>query len=109
MRVPVAAASCFGTDLPRLTVMDVRTDDSRKPKLLDQVREAIRVRHYSRRTEEAYVLWIRRFVIFHGKRHPAALGSAEVSAFLSHLAMREQVSASTQNQALSAVLFLYRV
>jgi integron integrase len=88
--------------------MDVRTDDSRKPKLLDQVREAIRVRHYGRRTEEAYVLWIRRFVIFHGKRHPAELGAAEVSAFLSHLATREHVSASTQNQALSAVLFLYR-
>jgi integron integrase len=78
------------------------------PRLLDQVRWAIRTRHYSRRTEEAYVSWIRRFIVFHGKRHPRDLGAPEVSAFVSHLATRG-VSASTQNQALSAVIFLYSV
>jgi len=76
------------------------------PKLLDRVREAIRLRHYSRRTEQAYVAWIRRFIVFHGKRHPRELGEREVAAFLSGLADRG-VSASTQNQALSALLFLY--
>jgi len=76
--------------------------------LLDQVRHAIRARHYSRRTEKAYVGWVRRFVLFHGKRHPAELGGPEVTAFLSHLAVERRVSASTQNQALSALLFLYR-
>lgn len=78
------------------------------PKLLDRVRGAIRVRHYSRRTEEVYVTWIRRFIIFHKKRHPSEMGEREVSAFLSWLATSRRVSASTQNQALSAVLFLYR-
>jgi integron integrase len=78
------------------------------PKLLDRVREAIRLRHYSRRTEEAYVAWIRRFILFHGKRHPSELGASEVSTFLSSLALDRSVSASTQNQALSALLFLYR-
>jgi integron integrase len=77
-------------------------------KLLDRVRAAIRARHYSRRTEKAYVAWIRRFIVFHGRRHPRDLGEAEVSAFISSLAQRG-VSASTQNQALSAVLFLYEV
>ena len=79
-----------------------------KPKLLDQVRDAIRMRHYSIRTEEAYVGWIRRFIFFHGKRHPIEMGEQEVSAFLSHLARSEGVVASTQNQALSALLFLYK-
>jgi integron integrase len=79
------------------------------PRLLDQVREALRTRHYSRRTEKAYVGWIRRFVIFHGKRHPREMGEAEVTRFLSHLAVERKVSASTQNQALAALLFLYRV
>ena len=78
-----------------------------QPRLLDRVREAIRVRHYSPRTEEAYVAWIRRFILFHGKRHPAEMGAPEVRTFLSDLAVRRRVSASTQNQALSAVLFLY--
>jgi len=79
-----------------------------KPRLLDQVCEAIRTRHYSRRTEEAYVAWIRRFVLFHGKRHPREMGEAEIGAFLSALAVGSRVSASTQNQALCALLFLYR-
>ena len=78
------------------------------PKLLDQVRGAIRARHYSRRTEEAYVDWIRRYIVFHGKRHPRELGAEQVTAFLTALATRWRVSASTQNQALSAILFLYR-
>jgi len=82
--------------------------DSNSPKLLDRVRAAIRTRHYSRRTEQAYVDWIRRFIVFHKKTHPAAMGAPEVSAFLTWLAVEKQVSASTQNQALSAVLFLYR-
>src|SRR5712692_11555072 len=78
------------------------------PKLLDRVREAVRVRHYSLRTEEAYVGWIRRFILFHQKRHPSAMGADEVNAFLSHLAVEGKVSASTQAQALSALVFLYR-
>ncbi len=78
------------------------------PKLLDRVRTAIRVRHYSQRMEEAYVMWIRRFILFHGKRHPSSMGADQVNAFLSHLAVDRTVSASTQNQALAALLFLYR-
>ena len=77
------------------------------PRLLERVRAAIRTRHYSPRTEEAYSGWIRRFIVFHGKRHPLELGEPEISAFVSHLASRG-VAASTQNQALSAVLFLYQ-
>lgn len=79
-----------------------------QPKLLDRVRAAIRARHYSRRTEQAYVAWIRRYIVFHKKTHPAAMGAREVTAFLSWLASAKRVSASTQNQALSAVVFLYR-
>jgi len=82
--------------------------DPRHPRLLDQIRAAIRTRHYSRRTERAYVAWVRRFVRFHGLRHPDELGGPEVTAFLSHLAVEARVSASTQNQALSALLFLYK-
>jgi integrase len=78
------------------------------PRLLDRVRRAVRLRHLSRRTEEAYVAWIRRFILFHGKRHPEEMGSPEVVAFLSHLAVEGRVGAVTQNQALSALLFLYR-
>jgi integron integrase len=78
------------------------------PKLLDQVRNKIRVTHYSIRTETQYLQWIKRFILFHGKRHPKEMGAAEVEAFLSHLAVEGNVSASTQNQALSALLFLYR-
>lgn len=78
-----------------------------KPRLLDRVREAIRVRHYSLRTEEVYLQWVRRYILFHGKRHPDDMGEAEVAAFLSYLAMERNVAAATQNQALSAILFLY--
>jgi integron integrase len=78
------------------------------PKLLDQVRDRIRVKHYSIRTEKLYVQWIKRFILFHGKRHPQEMGAEEVEAFLTHLAVAGMVSASTQNQALSALLFLYK-
>lgn len=78
------------------------------PRLLDQVRAAARVHHLSLRTEQAYVGWVRRYVRFHGLRHPAELGAEEVGAFLSHLATERNVAASTQNQALAALLFLYR-
>jgi integron integrase len=78
------------------------------PKLLDQVRDKIRVKHYSIRTETQYMQWTRRFILFHGKRHPKDMGGPEVEAFLTHLAVEGNVSASTQNQALSALLFLYR-
>lgn len=78
------------------------------PKLLDQLRDACRVRHYSIRTEEAYADWVRRYILFHGKRHPRDMGAAEVAAFLTHLAVDRRVGASTQNQALAGLLFLYR-
>lgn len=80
----------------------------RKAKLLDQVRQAIRFKHYSLRTEVVYVDWIKRFILFHGKRHPVEMGADEVREFLTHLATAAQVAASTQNQAFSALLFLYR-
>jgi integron integrase len=79
-----------------------------KPKLLERVRQAIRIRHYSPRTEPAYVYRIRRYIFFHEVRHPAEMGKDELTAFLSHLALKEKVSASTQTQALSALIFLYR-
>ena len=79
-----------------------------KPRLLDRLRAALRARHYSLRTEEAYVAWVRRYVLFHGKRHPDEMGEAEINAFLTDLAVKKKVAASTQNQALSALLFLYR-
>jgi len=84
------------------------TTSPQKPKLLDQVHQAIRTRHYSPRTEESYVHWIKRFIFFHNKRHPVEMGEAEIGRFLSSLATDSHVSASTQNQALNAILFLYR-
>jgi integron integrase len=78
------------------------------PKLLDQVRDRIRRKHYSLRTETTYVHWTRRFIYFHGKRHPREMGAAEVEKFLTHLAVVGRVSASTQNQAMSALIFLYK-
>ena len=79
-----------------------------RPRLLDRVRDAICARHYSRRTEKTYVAWIRRYIFFHGKRHPAEMGAPEITRFLTSLAVEGKVAASTQNQALSALLFLYR-
>ena len=75
-----------------------------KPRLLDRVRDAIRARHYSRSTEKTYVHWIKRYIFFHGKRHPADMGAPEASAFLTSLAVHDKVASSTQNQALSALL-----
>jgi len=86
----------------------MNSDTASTPRLLDQVRELIRIRHYSIRTEQAYLQWIRRYIIFHGRRHPRELGAPELTAFLSDLAIRGKVAASTQNQALNAILFLYR-
>ena len=79
-----------------------------KPRLLDQVRQKLRTLHYSYRTEQQYLHWVRRYILFHDKHHPASLGAAQVEAFLTHLAVDRKVSASTQNQALSAILFLYQ-
>ncbi|WP_310451544.1 integron integrase [Sulfuritalea sp.] len=81
---------------------------SNPPKLLDQVREKLRVKHYAIRTEQTYVDWIRRYILFHDKRHPKEMGAADVEAFLTHLAVAGKVASSTQNQAKSALLFLYR-
>lgn len=81
---------------------------AKPPKLLDQMREALRVHHYSYRTEQSYLDWARRYILFHGKRHPRDMGAEEVSAFLTHLATERRVSASTQNQAKAALLFLYK-
>ena len=78
------------------------------PRLLVRVRDKIRLKHYSIRTEQAYTDWVRRFILFHKKRHPAEMGAAEVEKFLTHLAVEGNVAASTQNQAKSALLFLYR-
>ena len=78
------------------------------PRLMDQVRDALRLHHYSLRTEQSYLQWIKRFILFHGKRHPRDMGKTEISAFLTYLAVKKHVAASTQNQALSALLFLYK-
>jgi integron integrase len=83
------------------------SDAPRPPRLLDQLRDATRRRHYSYRTEQTYLHWVKRFIYFHGKRHPADMGADEVTAFLTHLARERSVAASTQNQALAALLFLY--
>jgi integron integrase len=82
--------------------------EERPKRLLHQVRDAIRLKHYSIRTEQSYVTWIKRYIFFHGKRHPNEMGAAEIEVFLTHLAVQQQVASSTQNQALSALLFLYR-
>jgi integron integrase len=81
---------------------------SHKPRLLDQLRDAIHVRHYSYRTSQQYVGWVRRYILFHSKRHPIDMGGTEVEAFLSHLAVDRHVAAATQSQALAAILFLYK-
>ena len=83
-------------------------DACRPPRLLDQVRAPLRTRHYSYRTDKSHVGWIRRFILFHGKRHPREMGATEIEAFLTHLAVNRNVASATQNQALNAILFLYR-
>ena len=101
-----AATSCRGR--ARWIAREAGPPAPQQPRLLDRVRAALRARHCSRRTEKAYVHWIKRYIFFHGKRHPAEMGAAEVTAFLTALAVRDRVAASTQNQALNALLFLYR-
>ena len=94
---------------PSFTAMSIpESEGPHKLKFLEEVRRALRLRHYSIRTEQTYLDWIRQFIVFHGKRHPKDLGEVEVSAFLTYLATDRQVAASTQNQALSALLFLYQ-
>ncbi len=97
-----------GAPAATLCVREAGPSAAPKLRLLDRVRQAIRTRHYSRRTEKTYVAWIRRYIFFHGKRHPAEMGATEVTRFLTSLAVDGNVAASTQNQALSALLFLYR-
>ncbi len=92
----------------RPNVVNTPVNTVRTSKLMDRLREALRLRHYSRRTEQTYSLWVRRYIHFHNVRHPAKMAEPEINAFLTHLAVKEKVSASTQNQALSALLFLYR-
>ncbi|MBT7071902.1 MAG: site-specific integrase, partial [Anaerolineae bacterium] len=82
--------------------------DTKPKKLLDQVRERLRLKHYSIRTEQAYVYWIRKYILFHNKQHPKDMGDQQIGDFLIHLAIEGKVASSTQNQALSALLFLYR-
>jgi hypothetical protein len=92
---------------PKITRRQAPIDEV-PPRLLERVRRAVRARHYSRRTEEAYVGWVRRFVLFHDKRHPERMGEEEVGRFLTWLAVERKVSAVTQTQALSAIIFQYR-
>ena len=101
----------FNSGETKITAMPTTRASSRlanKPKLLDQVRDVIRRRHYSVRTEQAYIDWIKRFIIYHNKRHPAEMAEEEVAQFLTHLARDRDVAPCTQNQALSALLFLYK-
>ena len=95
-----------GASLPKTEGIGLTA--ARKPRLLDRLRDALRSRRYSRRTEQTYCHWVKRFVFFHKVRHPAEMGEPEINAFLTHLAVKDKVSASTQNQALSALLVLYR-
>ena len=106
---PSAAPSHQGASTPGGAVHpDAGAGGGARPTLLDALRTAIRTRHYSRRTEKAYAGWVRRFILYHEKRHPREMGEREISRFLSSLATERRVSASTQNQALNAILFLYR-
>ena len=109
-RLPPAGTNVVnpGAERGTLAVPTAGATPVTKPKLLDRLREALRSRHYSGRTEEAYCHWVKRFIFFHQVRHPAEMAEPEINAFLTHLAVKEKVSASTQNQALSALLFLYR-
>jgi len=107
MAVPVAPHSP-GQARARLVALVRDRAPAPEPRLLERLLLALRARRYSRRTEEAYALWVRRFILFHGKRHPRELGAGEVTAFVTSLAVDRQVSAATQNQALSAILFLYK-
>lgn len=102
------AQTIIDNDNSALLVRETSDRSEQSPKLLKLVSLAIRARHYSRRTEDSYQRWIKRYILFHGKRHPREMGEAEVTSFLSYLATERHVSASTQNQALNAILFMYR-
>lgn len=104
--MPQSSQSRF--DAQRATAPPVRPDRPAEPRFLDQVANACRVKHLAYRTEQSYVSWVKRFVLFHNKRHPRDMGPVEVRAFLTHLAVNRRVSASTQNQALNAIVFMYR-
>ena len=104
---PLEADLAAATSTPAHDAVSAASAEPSQPRLLDRVRSEIRTRHYALRTEQTYVHWIRRFILFHGKRHPRDMGGAEVGQFLSHLATERNVAASTQNQAKSALLFLY--
>ena len=104
--MPALRYEVEGDHAATIAVRESAPTGAPKPKLLDQVRQRIRARHYSRRTEKAYVHWIKRYIFFHDKRHPVEMGASEVTAFLTALAVRDHVAASTQNQALNALLFL---
>ncbi len=107
--VQAPRADAHASHRPPLKIVRVaHPPEGQKPKLLDQVRQAIRTRHYSYKTEKTYVGWMKRFIFFHNKRHPVEMGEIEIAQFLSSLAQDARVSASTQNQALNAILFLYR-
>ena len=105
---PLSSPSPYTPPSTNRASITFRPPDSHKPKLLDQVRHVLRIRHYSYQTEKTYVHWIKRFIFFHHKRHPREMGKEEVECFLTSLAVDRQVSAATQNQALHALLFLYR-
>ncbi len=99
----------MSSDKPDITLKKINLKGAnQKPKLLDQVRDELRVRHYSLRTEKSYTSWIKRFILFHNKRHPNEMGADEIRAYINHLAVKEHVSSSTQNQAFQAILFLYK-
>jgi len=104
MKSPISQATIQKSIQPK--VADTGVQGS--PKLIDRLREALRARHYSRRTEQTYCHWVKRFIFFHHVRHPSEMAEPEINAFLTHLAVKEKVSSSTQNQALCAILFLYR-
>jgi integron integrase len=108
VRYALTPSACSVVRVAPTLVREAGQNSPRPPRLLDRVREANRLRHGSRSTEKSYIGWIRRFILFHGKRHPAEMGAPEVAQFLSSLAVEGRVAASTQNQALSALLFLYR-
>jgi hypothetical protein len=94
--------------LLKAKILVSETTSPKPKKLLDQLRDTIRIKHYSYSTEKTYVHWVKRYILFHNKRHPAEMGVPEIEAFLSNLAQEGNVSASTQNQAFNAILFLYR-
>jgi integron integrase len=96
------------TTSPAISVIIPAPTINKKPKLLAQLSQAMRSRHYSRRTEATYIQWVKRFIFFHHVRHPQEMAEPEINAFLTHLAVKEHVSASTQNQALCAIIFLYK-